>query len=405
MGRTLLSLVIVAAFSVKLVVSWANGGNGGPLQSSSLQAELQKCYSPVDVLNFVSSNKLDANPSFGKIASLVLLRLSKFIITLDNKSRHLHEDSVWRSELTRESEPWDKLSQIIAQSLSAAGNNFGHNDEADYLVDAVKSMSVLSRLLPQLDNQWDPCLEALSRCGDKFVSIGLEPHELSGLKWAYDCMHLYRKDLCIPPPIVQAYERLNLPFRIRPGSLNDLSGMNLNTLVSQVGFQVEDIRTSSNHIVKERRKTAWEGDDGVAPFAYSGKSMERRSWSPLVKSVRDRLQEITGVYYDGCLLNLYPDGGSGMRYHIDPDQGMLWDYSTAVVSLGATRMFAFRQISRGSKLPHQKPHSFVLMEGDVTEMFDDCQFRFQHSVKTAEDREEQAARASLVFKKRFGVPN
>jgi alkylated DNA repair dioxygenase AlkB len=42
---------------------------------------------------------------------------------------------------------------------------------------------------------------------------------------------------------------------------------------------------------------------------------------------------------------------------------------------------------------------FVLFHGDVTEMFGDCQLRFQHTVKTAEGKNEMAPRASLVFKK------
>jgi hypothetical protein len=113
-------------------------------------------------------------------------------------------------------------------------------------------------------------------------------------------------------------------------------------------------------------------------------------------------------------------GGSAMRYHIDPDQGVLWGYDTAVVSVGATRRFAFRPIAEtrttttttwaaaanrpnllvdDEKIIGNKPHVFVLMNGDVTEMFNDCQDRFQHSVKTAEDKGERAPRVSLVFKK------
>mmetsp|Transcript_28564 Transcript_28564/g.28904 ORF Transcript_28564/g.28904 Transcript_28564/m.28904 type:complete len:84 (-) Transcript_28564:745-996(-) len=77
------------------------------------------------------------------------------------------------------------------------------------------------------------------------------------------------------------------------------------------------------------------------PFSYSGKDMETAPWSAITESVRNCLYDTRGYYYDGCLSNLYPDGGSGMRYHIDPDQGTLWDRETAVVSIGATRRFSF----------------------------------------------------------------
>lgn len=107
-------------------------------------------------------------------------------------------------------------------------------------------------------------------------------------------------------------------------------------------------------------------------------------------------------------------GGSAMRYHIDPDQGILWGYETAVVSIGAARRFAFRSIDKGTTTPttrpselvdsiidnsSSKPHTFVLMNGDVTEMFNNCQERYQHTVKVAENRDEVAPRVSLVFKK------
>ena len=82
-----------------------------------------------------------------------------------------------------------------------------------------------------------------------------------------------------------------------------------------------------------------------------------------------------------------------MRYHADPDQGTLWDYDTTVVSVGATRRFAFRDNQLGTV------HSFWVMDGDVTHMFGNCQATFQHTVKKAESKTEAASRASLVFKK------
>ena len=119
-------------------------------------------------------------------------------------------------------------------------------------------------------------------------------------------------------------------------------------VVQQVDFGVDEIRTTSNQVVKERRQTAWQGDEGVAPFSYSDKAMRRQPWSPVVQMARDTLSKELDQYYDGCLLNLYHDGGSGMRYHIDPDQGTLWDYETAVISVGGSRRFCFRERTAGT---------------------------------------------------------
>ena len=58
--------------------------------------------------------------------------------------------------------------------------------------------------------------------------------------------------------------------------------------------------------------------------------------------VRDALVDITGVRFDSVLINLYRDGRCGMRYHADPLYGC-WTPNTAVVSIGQTRKFVFRE--------------------------------------------------------------
>jgi alkylated DNA repair dioxygenase AlkB len=82
-----------------------------------------------------------------------------------------------------------------------------------------------------------------------------------------------------------------------------------------------------------------------------GKSMP--PWSPTVRanalavarSAPRRGSSLdSSQHYNACLLNLYPDGTSEMRFHCDPDQGTKWDYDTAVVSLGAAWRFAIRPI-------------------------------------------------------------
>ena len=110
---------------------------------------------------------------------------------------------------------------------------------------------------------------------------------------------------------------------------------------------------------------------------------------------------MTGETYDCCLLNLYTDGESGMRYHHDPDQGRLWGYETVVVSVGATRKFSFRNIpgSTTTNTNTSAPHNFYVLDGDVTEMFADCQQKYQHTVKTSDSRGDNAPRSSLVYKK------
>jgi alkylated DNA repair dioxygenase AlkB len=370
-----------------------------PASRLSLKAWLQKCHSPQDVLNFIEENLNTNSDPLGAISSLCLVRLSKQLIHMDNQYRHEGRTNAWKSTLMdNQVDAWRTLSDTLARAMQA---DIGMNQDVpaalECVVEGVKSISIISRILPEMDHFWEPCLDCFQDRADQFVQHGLQPHQLSGLNWAFHVLKMRNEERNVPASVKDAYDDLNLPFRIRPGCMAKIPDFELQTLVSQVNYQVDTIRTSSNVVVSERRKTAWEGDDGVAPFSYSGKSMETNRWSPLVKATRDCLLETTGIYYDGCLLNLYPDGGSGMRYHIDPDQGVLWDYETAVVSVGATRRFSLRKIPSVDE--HWQPHTFVLMQGDVVEMFGDCQSLFQHTVRTADEKNEEAARASLVFKR------
>jgi len=355
-------------------------------------ADLQRCITPEDMLQKVGAHLPCGSSQEGVLllSSTLLVRLSKRVITLDNQHKYSFE-ATQNSDVPYQSWSWDPLQNVVESFLSS-GSWSTSPKLIEAAVDGLKAAAVLARLCPNLPTSyWTPLIH---RWQQETPNSLVEDYHLSGIKWSMDCFQCAGiEDASLSPSLQLAYDALNLPFCVRPGALSELNDLNLWNLLNQVEFQVDTIKTSSNKIVQERRQTAWEGDDSVAPFEYSGKSMPRRPWSPVVEAARDVLHDQTGVYYDGCLLNHYPDGGSGMRYHIDPDQGTLWDFSTAVVSVGATRKFAFRETT-GSK-----PHVFTLLQGDCTEMFGDCQSRYQHTVKTAETPHEQAARASLVFKK------
>lgn len=363
----------------------------------------------------------------GTLSSTLLVRLSKQAVSMDNNHRHHSSSSVeqqgppsettaaWQSSSIGQDWTWEFLENTIHTLTSASWE--ASSEALDAAVEGTKAASVLARLTtPNRRSSfetWRPLIQKWQTITEK-VACDLQPHQLTGLKWSMDCFRCLLDDDVdgeddatefLPPHLQRAYDSLDLPFRIRAGSLANIHDLTVSNLAEQVNFQVDTIRTTSKKVVPERRQTAWEGDEGVAPFEYSGKAMLRNSWSPLVKTVREYLKDETGIIYDGCLLNLYPDGGSGMRYHVDPDQGTLWDYHTAVVSVGATRKFALRATTptttgkpKGGNKP-SRPHIFTLMQGDCTEMFSDCQSRFQHTIKTAETSDDEAPRSSLVFKK------
>lgn len=435
---TVFAVVTVAAFSGKTVGNRRKQKPSSSVQQQqqqpSLHTKLQNCFTPTSILENIAvvvTPKVDPSAS---LSSLALIRLSKQIIALDNENNeYLINDNnkqLWKEGLR------NLVSCLTSSNWKASPKSL------ETAVEGIKAASVISRLVSsdclisnknnnnehEHDNLWwKPLVGKLhEEADDQFVHM-IQPHQLSGIKWSIDCIQLslstkednrdllssHQQQSLLPQSLQVAYDNLHLPFSVRPGFLNgcdddddDVDNKHNNNLftvasfVKQVDFQIETIQTTSNRTVAERRQTAWEGDEHVENFEYSGKSMRRLTWSDVVANVRDRLHNETSQYYDGCLLNFYPDGDSAMRYHIDPDQGVLWDYETAVVSIGATRRFSFRESSGGDE--SNKPHVFVLMNGDVTEMFNDCQERFQHTVQKSSVKGESASRVSLVFKKTLG---
>lgn len=370
--------------------------------SKTLIHELQKCGTPSQIFDRVGRYVTPLTDPHGQVASLVLIRLSKQLISLDND--HKNREGRKCDKGTISCLPYPRMVENIAESLTVS---FDRNpmEALDPTVEGTKALAILARLDPELYSHGS-CQPILHKWNDNEIyGSSFMPHQLSGLNWAYQCFRHIDRDtgytLTLPDKLQAFYDELDIPFQIIPGCFEHETGLSVDALKEEVAFQVDVIRTTSNQVVKERRQTAWQGDDGVSPFEYSGKQMPRMPWTPLVRSIRDGLFSVTDQYYDGCLLNLYPDGGTAMRYHSDPDQGTLWDNATAVVSVGATRRVAFRNLlsdENGSE-KSAKPHNFVVMHGDVMEMVDDCQTRYQHAVKPADNKTERAARSSLVFKR------
>ncbi|KAJ1489068.1 hypothetical protein T484DRAFT_1615659 [Baffinella frigidus] len=139
-------------------------------------------------------------------------------------------------------------------------------------------------------------------------------------------------------------------------------------------------------------------DEGIGGLAYSGKIMAPTAFTPLVASVRDKLETISGIRFDCCLVNFYPDGDSACAWHSDPDHGRLWSLDECVVSIGETRRFNLRLLPHAAPEGEREQHSFHLRDGDVFWMTRDCNDKWEHTVLKAEGPDNAGPRMSFVFK-------
>lgn len=266
-----------------------------------------------------------------------------------------------------------------------------------------------------------------------------------------------------------------LPWQINRSTALEYSGYPTQSLVSEmlesIPFKFDTLTTRTGNAVIERRGTAWLAEEGIGALAYSGKLMPPQPVPDNVSQVMRDIehwcsnQEASGLhftqtislspeepsqieliwkdntsnnmpflklgqfisdngdtsnFFDCALCNHYPDGDAACKYHTDPEHGSHWHRTTAVVSLGTSRKFAFRPIpdiatwadwdliiSSTNKAKQSKddtscaPAAVQLFPGDVVLMTESCNDLFHHAVYASpfDDIGLQNSRVSLVLKR------
>jgi len=120
---------------------------------------------------------------------------------------------------------------------------------------------------------------------------------------------------------------------------------------------------------------------------------DRAEWTDSLRAVRDRIEELTNVYFHLARGIYYVDGTEGMAFHSDPSA-----YGStsmiASLSLGAERKFSFRSIT-----DPEDTLTISLPPGSLLLMGEGCQEKYQHALP--EDPACNSPRLNLTFR-RYG---
>ena len=165
--------------------------------------------------------------------------------------------------------------------------------------------------------------------------------------------------------------------------------LDLERLKKEINFTRENINNNGEWI-PESRLTCWMSDYDIT-LEYSEKSMKPNPLTPYIKEIRQKLFEKFNIYFDSVLANYYGDNTIGMRYHSDPILDK-WDTNFMIVSIGDSRNIIFRDATN-----FDTKFKFELKNGDIIHMFDDCQDKYQHSIR--KEKVAKNTRISLVFKR------
>jgi alkylated DNA repair dioxygenase AlkB len=138
------------------------------------------------------------------------------------------------------------------------------------------------------------------------------------------------------------------------------------------------------------RLTAWYGEVGK-PYTYSGIPMQPHYWTKALLSLKNDVEEVSGVDFTSVLLNLYRNGNDSVAWHADDEKELGKQPIIASLSFGAVRTFQFKHKTK----PHLK-HKIALQHGSLLLMKGDTQQYWLHQIpKTTQPVEP---RINLTFR-------
>lgn len=143
-------------------------------------------------------------------------------------------------------------------------------------------------------------------------------------------------------------------------------------------------------LVETKRKVAWYGDRPFS-YTYSNTTKEALTWTKELMELKKLVEEITGVKFNSCLMNLYHNGDEGVSWHSDGEKALEHHGAIASLSLGAERKFSFKHKETKETV------SIVLEHGSLLIMKGETQSHWMHCLpKTKKVRD---ARINLTFRK------
>jgi alkylated DNA repair dioxygenase AlkB len=112
------------------------------------------------------------------------------------------------------------------------------------------------------------------------------------------------------------------------------------SLFAEINWRQDKIKLYGKEI-NIPRLTAWYGDEGKF-YTYSRITMNPTPWTPILLSIKKRVEDIAKISFNSVLINLYRHGKDSMAWHSDDEPELGENPIIASVSFGETRKFQLR---------------------------------------------------------------
>lgn len=163
----------------------------------------------------------------------------------------------------------------------------------------------------------------------------------------------------------------------------------LKRLVDSVPWKQEPIFLFGKEIMQPRL-TAFYGDSGK-DYGYSGIRMAANIWTPELAEIKQKIEAVAGVIFNGALINYYRDGNDSMGWHRDNEKELGKTPVIGSVSFGASRVFQLRDHATKKSL-----HSLRLAHGSFVLMRGESQQYWEHRIPKEPKLKE--ARINITFR-------
>jgi alkylated DNA repair dioxygenase AlkB len=161
----------------------------------------------------------------------------------------------------------------------------------------------------------------------------------------------------------------------------------LTDLLNQIEWKQEPIRIFGKSVLQPRLTAYY----GTKAYTYSGVKMEPLPWNKPLLQIKEKIEPLVDIAFNGVLLNLYRDGQDYIGWHSDDEKDLAKGAVIGSLSLGETRRFIFRR-----RDDHQNKIELSLSDGDFLIMGGETQKFWQHHVpKSAKSTQP---RINLTFR-------
>jgi alkylated DNA repair dioxygenase AlkB len=164
----------------------------------------------------------------------------------------------------------------------------------------------------------------------------------------------------------------------------------MESLITEIDWQQYQIKIFGKSL-DQPRLTAYYGQDHPY-YAYSNIKLQPIPFTPILLSIKNKIEALTLEKFNGVLLNYYRNGDDSMGWHADDEKELGTNPVIASLSFGATRNFQLQHRLEKS-IPKQ---SIALNDASLLVMQGGTQHYWKHQIPKQKNK---GPRINLTFRK------